>query len=170
MSGQYLVGALSAALLGACIGFLLYNANPASIFMGDSGTLFLGFLLGATAIKLRFPTNVVQVTWMIPVLVLGVPLFDTSLVIVSRLRRGLNPLTSAGKDHTSHRLVGMGYTQREAVLTLYLVGCGLGVAAIYVSQAGMAEAWVVGGAVALLALAALIWLLRAEGGTTESRA
>jgi UDP-GlcNAc:undecaprenyl-phosphate GlcNAc-1-phosphate transferase len=162
MSGQYLVGALSAALLGACVGFLLYNANPASIFMGDSGTLFLGFLLGATAIKLRFPANVVQVTWMIPVLVLGVPLFDTGLVIVSRLRRGLNPLTSAGKDHTSHRLVGLGYTHREAVLTLYLVGCGLGVAAIYLSQAGLAEAWVVGAAVALLAAAALVWLLRAE--------
>jgi len=162
MSGQYLVGALSAALLGACIGFLLYNANPATIFMGDSGSLFLGFLLAVTAIKLRFPTNVVQVTWMIPVLVLGVPLFDTTLVVLSRLWRGVNPLTAAGKDHTSHRLVDMGYTQREAVLTLYLAGCGLGVLAIYVSQASLTEAWFVAGMVTLFAVAALVWFLRLE--------
>jgi len=162
MSGQYLVGALSAALLGACVGFLLYNANPASIFMGDSGSLFLGFLLAATAIKLRFPANVVQVTWMIPVLVLGVPLFDTTLVVLSRLRRGVNPLTAAGKDHTSHRLVRMGYTQREAVLTLYLAGCALGVLAIYVSQASLIEAWFVAGLMALVAIAAFIWFLGEE--------
>jgi UDP-GlcNAc:undecaprenyl-phosphate/decaprenyl-phosphate GlcNAc-1-phosphate transferase len=170
MSGQYLVGALSAALLGACIGFLLYNANPASIFMGDSGSLFLGFLLAATAIKLRFPANVVQVTWMIPVLVLGVPLFDTTLVVLSRLRRGANPLTAAGKDHTSHRLVRMGYTQREAVLMLYLAGCALGVLAIYVSQASLVEAWFVAGLVGLFAVAALVWFIGQEalqpGGET----
>ena len=107
MSGQYLVGALSAALLGACLGFLIYNFNPASIFMGDTGSLFLGFLLAALGIKLRFPANPF-VTWMVPVLVLGVPIFDTTLVTISRLRRGVNPLTTPGKDHLSHRLVKRG--------------------------------------------------------------
>ena len=134
LSGQYLVGALTAALLGACIGFLFYNFNPASIFMGDTGSLFLGFVLAAVGIKLRFPTNIPAVTWMIPVLVLGVPILDTSLVIVSRLRRGKNPFTTPGKDHLSHRLVKMGYTRREAVLLLYLLGSIFGMIAVFVTR------------------------------------
>jgi len=154
-SGQYLVGALAAAVLGACIGFLVYNYNPASIFMGDSGALFLGFMLAAIGIKLRFPDNVTFVTWMIPPLVLGLPLFDTSLVIISRLRRGLNPLTTPGKDHVSHRLVAMDMTQREAVLTLYLVAGVLGLVAIFVTQASILEGYVAGGIVVLSALYAL---------------
>jgi len=157
-SGQYLVGALSAALLGACIGFLVYNYNPASIFMGDGGSLFLGFLLAAVGIKLRFPDNVTFVTWMIPPLVLGVPLFDTTLVFFSRLRRGLNPLTTPGKDHVSHRLVAAGMTPREAVLTLYLIGGVFGMVATFVTRATVTEGYVAGGAVVLAALYAL-WRL-----------
>ena len=156
MSGQYLVGALAAALLGGCIGFLVYNVNPASIFMGDTGSLFLGFVLAAVGIKLRFPDNVHFVTWMVPVIVLGLPIFDTSLVIVSRLRRGVNPLTTPGKDHVSHRLVRAGYTQREAVLLLYLAGCVLGVIAMYLTQATILEGYIVGG-LALVAAAHLLW-------------
>jgi len=163
MSGQYLVGALAAALLGACIGFLVYNVSPASIFMGDAGSLFLGFMLAAVGIKLRFPDNVVFVTWMVPVLVLGLPIFDTTLVFVSRLRRGLNPLTHPGKDHTSHRLVSSGMTPREAVLSLYLVSCALGVLAMYVTQASMVESYVVGGAVLAVALWRL-WRFEFRGG------
>lgn len=93
VNGQYLVASLSAALLGASIGFLIYNFNPALIFMGDSGALFLGFMLAATGIKLRFPTHPLLATWFIPIVVLALPIFDTTLVFVSRLRRGLNPLT-----------------------------------------------------------------------------
>jgi len=150
MSGQYLVGALAAALLGACVGFLVYNLNPASIFMGDAGALFLGFTLAAVGIKLRFPDNVAFVTWMIPVIVLGLPIFDTTLVTISRLRRRVNPLTTPGKDHVSHRLVAMGFTRREAVLILYLVCCVLGVIAMYLTQATLAEGYVVGGLVFLV--------------------
>jgi UDP-GlcNAc:undecaprenyl-phosphate GlcNAc-1-phosphate transferase len=159
MSGQYLVGALAAALLGACIGFLVYNLNPASIFMGDAGSLFLGFLLAATGIKLRFPDNVTFVTWMIPVVVLGLPVFDTTLVVISRLRRGCNPLATPGKDHVSHRLVGMGYTRREAVLILYLTCCALGVIAMYLTQATIIEGYVVGG-VTMLAGLYFLWRLQ----------
>jgi len=158
MSGQYLVGILAAGLLGACLGFLIYNVNPASIFMGDSGSLFLGFMLAAVGIKLRFPGNVDFVTWMVPVLVLAVPIFDTALVTISRLRRGLNPLTSPGKDHTSHRLVALGYTQREAVLILCLVAGACGVLATFVTQASIAEGYAAGALAALAALAALVWL------------
>jgi UDP-GlcNAc:undecaprenyl-phosphate GlcNAc-1-phosphate transferase len=167
MNGQYLVGALAAALLGACLGFLIYNFNPASIFMGDTGALFLGFMLAAVGIKLRFPANVDIVTWMVPVMILALPIFDTTLVVISRLRRGLNPLTTAGKDHTSHRLVILGFTQREAVMALYLVGGALGVIAIFLTQATVVEGYVVGAAAALVGLYAL-WKLEQidlSGGT-----
>ena len=138
LNGQYLVSAMAAALLGACLGFLRYNFNPASIFMGDAGSLFLGFILAALGIKLRFPSppfpaNADLITWMIPVLVLGIPIFDTTLVTVSRLRRGLNPLTHPGKDHLSHRLVARGMSRREAVLAIYVLAFALGMAAILVS-------------------------------------
>jgi len=156
-NGQYLVSALSAALLGASVGFLVYNFNPASIFMGDTGSLFLGFMLAALGIKLRFPANTDAVTWMVPVLVLGVPIFDTTLVVFSRIRRGLHPVT-AGKDHTSHRLVRLGFTQREAVMALYLVGGMLGMVAVFVTQANLAEAYLLGTAVFLTAVYG-IWRL-----------
>lgn len=157
-SGQYLVGALSIAILAACLGFLFYNLNPASIFMGDSGALFLGFMLAAVGIKLRFPENVTFVTWMVPVLVMGLPIFDTALVTVSRLRRGLNPLTTPGKDHVSHRLVNAGLSPREAVLVLYVVSFVLGLLALFVTRASVVEGYIVGGATALAGLFAL-WRL-----------
>ncbi len=156
MSGQYLVGLLAAGLLGACIGFLVYNVNPASIFMGDAGSLFLGFMLAAVGVKLRFPDNVHFVTWMVPIVVLGLPILDTALVIISRLRRGKNPLTTPGKDHLSHRLVGLGHSQREAVLTLYLGTCAYGVIAMYITQATVAEGYILG-ALALVASAYVLY-------------
>ncbi len=167
MSGQYLVGALAAALTGACLGFLVYNFNPARIFMGDSGSLFLGFLLAAVGLKLRFE-NVTTVTWMIPVVVLGIPIFDTTLVTLSRLRRGLNPFTNPGKDHLSHRLVRLGLTHREAVLTIYVAGVGLGVIATLLTRAGPAEAYGVFGALLAAGLFALIKLEAAYGDSTPT--
>ncbi|MBC7223025.1 MAG: undecaprenyl/decaprenyl-phosphate alpha-N-acetylglucosaminyl 1-phosphate transferase [Anaerolineae bacterium] len=122
MNDQYLVGTLAAALLGACVGFLIYNFNPA---------------------------NAPVITWMVPVLVLGLPIFDTTLVVVSRLRRGLNPLTASGRDHLSHRLVALGYTPREAVLICYLAAGALGVLAMFVTQANLAEAYALASVVLL---------------------
>ena len=157
-SGQYLVGGLSAALLGACVGFLIYNFNPASIFMGDGGALFIGFILAAVGIKLRFPGSPTVVTWMVPVLVLGLAIFDTTLVTISRLRRGCNPMTTPGKDHLSHRLVALGLSQREAVMALYLVSGVLGVLALFVIQTSVVEAYAAAGIIALIGLTA-IWKL-----------
>jgi UDP-GlcNAc:undecaprenyl-phosphate GlcNAc-1-phosphate transferase len=168
MNGQYLVGGLAASLLGACLGFLIYNFNPATVFMGDTGSLFLGFVLAALGIKLRFPDRPSIVTWMVPVIVLGLPVFDTTLVVLSRLRRGV-PVYQGGKDHTSHRLVIMGLTQREAVLILYLA-CGvLGVLAIFITQASLLEGYVIGGAIALTGLLALVKLERVDVGAQTLR-
>jgi UDP-GlcNAc:undecaprenyl-phosphate GlcNAc-1-phosphate transferase len=152
LSGQIYVGALAAALLGATLGFLVYNFNPASIFMGDTGSMFLGFMLAAIGIKLRFPANVPFVTWMVPIIVMGIPIFDTTLVFISRLRRGKNPLTTPGKDHLSHRLVSRGFTTREAVMTHYLVSGAYGMVAILVTQATILEGYLLGGVVALVSL------------------
>ncbi len=157
VNGQFLVSALAAALLGACLGFLRYNFQPAQIYMGDAGSLFLGFLLAVLGIQLRFPANSAFVTWMVPVLVLGLPIFDMSLVVFSRSRRGVSP-NSPGKDHTSHRLVDRGLTQREAVMALYLCGGALGMIAVYVTQAEIVEGYIIGGLVALLAFYA-VWRL-----------
>ena len=163
MSGQYLVGSLAAALLGACLGFLLYNFNPASIFMGDTGSLFIGFVLAAVGIKLRFPGRMDVVTWMIPVLVLGVPIFDTTLVVVSRLRQGLNPTTHPGKDHFSHRLVAMGLSQREAVMAIYLICGALGMLAVFLTQASIVEGYAIGAIALLVGLFGLWRLGRVKG-------
>ena len=164
LSDQYLVGALAAALAGACAGFLVYNWNPAHIFMGDTGSLFLGFLLAAVGIKLRFPSNSDTITWMIPVLVLAVPVFDTTLVFISRLRRGKNPLTTPGKDHISHRLAFLTGSRREAVLLCYLLAGSVGLASIFITKANLVEATTVGGALLLIALYGLWWLEFRKGG------
>ncbi|HEX2909331.1 MAG TPA: MraY family glycosyltransferase [Chloroflexia bacterium] len=156
-SGQWLVALLSIGLAGAALGFVYHNfgfiKGRTQIFMGDSGSLFLGYLLAALGIKLRFP-NTDFVTWMVPVLVLGLPLFDISLVVISRTRRRI-PVMRGGKDHTSHRLVALGLTKREAVLVIYLI-CGmLGVAALVVTGASVADGYWVGGSLALAGLIAL---------------
>ncbi len=157
-NGQVLVGAMSLALLGAALGFLIYNFNPASIFMGDGGSLFLGFLLAAVGIKLRFLGRSDEITWMVPVLVLGVPIFDTTLVVVSRLRRHLNPLTTPGRDHLSHRLVKLGLSHRRAVLAIYLIGMVLGVLAFVVQYSSFAVAYSIL-ALALLSGGLALWQL-----------
>ena len=158
INGQELVAALAAAVFGACLGFLRHNFKPAKIFMGDAGSLFLGFLLAILALELNFPDNTDFVTWMVPVFVLGLPLFELALVTVSRLRRGVNPLTTAGKDHTSHRLVQIGFTQREAVLILYLIQGGFGMVALFITEASVMEGYVIGGLMAVLGMIAIFAL------------
>lgn len=158
-NGQFLVGSLSAALLGVAIGFLIYNFNPALIFMGDSGSLFIGFMLSAVGIKLRFPDHPLASTWFIPILVLGLPIFDTTLVFVSRIRRRVNPMTHAGMDHISHRLVARGMTVREAVLSLYLVSGVFGVIAMFCAQGNVLASYL---ALAIVLTAGLAGLYEFE--------
>ncbi|MBM4424360.1 MAG: hypothetical protein FJ030_13395 [Chloroflexi bacterium] len=134
LNGQALVSSLAAALLGACVGFLVYNFQPALTFMGDTGSLLLGFMLAVLGIKLNFPGINPYSTWMAPIVVLGLPIFDTTLVTLSRLRRRVS-VTQGGADHTSHRLARLGLSHRRVVIALYTVGAALGVLTVLITQA-----------------------------------
>ncbi|MFT4037911.1 MAG: MraY family glycosyltransferase [Thermomicrobiales bacterium] len=118
LNGQIWVSVVSAVLFGAILGFLWFNWNPATIFMGDAGSLLLGFLLAVLAIKLRFPGVDQERTWIAPLLVLAIPILDTTLVTISRLRRGVS-ISAGGRDHISHRLLRTGMSVRQAVATIY---------------------------------------------------
>lgn len=116
--GLTLVSSLAAALTGSAVGFLIYNFNPASSFMGDMGALVLGFILATLGIKLEFGAQPLSVTWMVPLLVLALPIFDICLVVFTRIMEGRSP-GQAGKDHTSHRLLSLGLSQRWTLFALY---------------------------------------------------
>ena len=119
---------LTVTLAGACMGFLPYNFNPASIFMGDTGSTFLGFTLGITSVMGLLKGYTVA-TIFIAVLVLGLPIFDTSFAIIRRFLAG-KPIMSPDRGHLHHRLVDHGYTQKQAVVTLYGISGILGLSAI----------------------------------------
>jgi len=134
-SGQYLVAALGLVLAGACLGYLRLNWSPAKIYMGDLGALFIGVLLAALAVRLD-PKEVTQpISFFIPVLLLAVPILDTSLVVVDRLRRRANPF-DGGLDHMSHRLRRHGLSARQAVGILYILQAICVLMALYISAPG----------------------------------
>src|SRR5438132_12704806 len=130
LNGQTLLTTLAAAVLGAAIWFLRWNFKPAKIFMGDGGAMFLGFLMATLGLKLRLENSNHLSAWLAPVLILGVTIFDTTLVTISRSRRGLLPFATPGKDHAAHRLSNLGLGQRSAVLVMYLIGATSGSLAI----------------------------------------
>jgi UDP-GlcNAc:undecaprenyl-phosphate GlcNAc-1-phosphate transferase len=159
LNGQILVSTLAAAVLGASLGFARYNLPlpRSTIFMGDSGSLFLGFLLAILGIKIRIPTNDIQITWMAPIIVLGLPIFDTAMVFISRTRRGVS-FFQGGVDHTTHRLARLGLDKLSVALAVTVISGALGLAAIFVTQASLAEASVV--AASLLGVAGYaLWKL-----------
>jgi UDP-GlcNAc:undecaprenyl-phosphate GlcNAc-1-phosphate transferase len=135
--GQVLVSLLAAAVFGSALGFLTYNFNPASTFMGDMGALVLGFMLATLGIKLNFGAQPPGVTWMIPLLVLALPIFDINLVVWTRLFEGRSPV-EGGKDHTSHRLMSVGFNQRRTLFVLYGM-CALFGAIGFIVSAAPAE-------------------------------
>jgi UDP-GlcNAc:undecaprenyl-phosphate/decaprenyl-phosphate GlcNAc-1-phosphate transferase len=134
LNGQVVVSTLAAAVFGAAAGFLRWNFKPAKIFMGDGGAMFLGFLMATLGLKLRLSGGNHASALLAPVLILGVTIFDTTLVSISRTRRGLLPFATPGKDHAAHRLANLGLGQRGAVLALYLLGAASGAAAIAVTH------------------------------------
>lgn len=124
-SGQAELSLLSAILLGACVGCFYFNSMPARFFLGDSGSQFLGFLLAGLAIAYNPPGYEQLQSWFIPILLMGVPIFDISLVVFSRLRHK-RPIYRASRDHTYHRLVQMGMSSNRAVLSMHITALMLG--------------------------------------------
>jgi UDP-GlcNAc:undecaprenyl-phosphate GlcNAc-1-phosphate transferase len=120
---------ISLTLAGAVLGFLVFNFPPASIFMGDSGSLFLGFTLAVLAIARQPQASNVFAIMGVPTLIFMLPILDTTLVTITRILRGQSP-AQGGRDHTSHRLIAFGLTERQAVLVLYGVALVSGVVAL----------------------------------------
>jgi len=119
MSGQVAIAILAAAVVGACIGFLAFNRPPAAIYMGDTGALFLGFILATLSLEVR-PAVTPPVSFLVPALLMALPLLDIVVVVLSRMRRAI-PVTTGGRNHLSHRLVARGLSPGVAVLSLVLV-------------------------------------------------
>jgi UDP-GlcNAc:undecaprenyl-phosphate/decaprenyl-phosphate GlcNAc-1-phosphate transferase len=161
LNGQTLVTILAAAVLGASTGFLRWNFKPAKIFMGDGGAMFLGFLMATLGLKLRLERANHLSAWLAPLLILGVTIFDTLLVTVSRARRGLLPFATPGKDHAAHRLANLGLGHRGAVISLYSLGLLGGGAAVLVSYLAPWGAILVAALASIVALAGVILLERA---------
>ena len=155
----WVVGITAAfSILGAALGFLRWNFNPAKIFMGDGGAMFLGFLMATLGLKIRPDGTQFPHTWLVPVLILGVPIFDTALVSISRARRGLLPFTSPGKDHTAHRLANLGLGHRGAVLVMYFLAAILGGIALVVPNLSPTTVYTIAGILIIAALCAIFLL------------
>ena len=146
---------LAIGLAGAMLGFLRSNFAPATIYMGDAGSLFIGFMMAYLGLKMR--TNVAEIPQLFaPVLVLGIAVLDTTVVVVSRLRRGLSPFTG-GQDHLSHRFVRLGLSVRRSVTVLLVAAFALGVLAVGLSDAPAGVGyWVLAAAVISGAMATIV--------------
>ena len=137
--GQPRVSYVAIALLGSCLGFLRYNFKPARVFLGDSGSLLLGFLLAALMVQTGWARADKLKAIIVPCGILAVPLYDITLSTVLRIKNGVvrgpvEAIVYCGRDHLAHRLVALGLSQREAVLMLYLFGMLSGTVAIIVAR------------------------------------
>ncbi len=127
MQGHVALAILGLVVAGAAAGFLIHNFHPATIFMGDCGSMTFGFALaGLALLGARGVASDIFLTLLVPIAILGLPIFDTSLVTIARRFNG-RPVTLGGRDHLSHRLVALGLSERGAVLVLYAISAGLGV-------------------------------------------
>ena len=132
------VAVVMAALVGACVGFLPYNLNPAKMFMGDTGATFLGFILSTMSIQGLFKFYAV-ISFAVPFLILGLPIFDTAFAMIRRMAHGQSPM-HADRGHIHHRLIDMGLNQKQAVATLYVISGILGLSAVVLTTSGEAKA------------------------------
>lgn len=148
--GEYPIAILGIALMGSCFGFLPFNFNPAKIFMGDTGSTFLGFMLATLSIQGVFKSYAV-ISFAVPLLIVGLPLFDALFAMLRRILRGQSPMT-ADRGHLHHRLVDMGFSQKQTVFILYAISGVLGITAVLVAESGILRAL-------LLLISVLILLL-----------
>lgn len=158
-SGQVNLTAVSVLLLGVCTGLYYYNITPARLFLGDSGAQTLGFIVASIAMAYA-PKGLPQITsWFVPILLLAIPIFDTTLVTLSRLRKKL-PIYKANRDHTYHRLVALGLSPVRAVLTIHLVAVLIDCLAFVALSQSPLGANIIFGAVLLSGGAVILWLER----------
>lgn len=136
--GDLYTAIITAALAGATLGFLPFNFNPAKIFMGETGSAFLGFTLGVISIQGTLKSYT-AISIAIPLLVLGLPLFDTTFAIFRRLKNG-QPVMVADRSHLHHKLIDMGLSQRQSVLIMYIASAALGLCAIVLADKGVLSA------------------------------
>ncbi|MCL6552056.1 MAG: undecaprenyl/decaprenyl-phosphate alpha-N-acetylglucosaminyl 1-phosphate transferase [Firmicutes bacterium] len=139
---------LAAALVGAALGFLRHNFNPARIFMGDSGSMFLGYVLGGLAVMGLYKSYT-AISLLVPILALGVPIADAAFAIVRRARSG-RPIYLPDRGHLHHRLLDRGLTQRQTVMLLYLVSAALGLGALALADINRTTAVVTLGVIAVV--------------------
>lgn len=157
------VAILLAALAGSCLGFMPYNLNPAKIFMGDTGSTFLGFILATMSIQGLFKFYTI-ISFAVPFLMLGLPIFDTCFAVFRRLSKGQNPM-SPDRSHVHHRLIDMGCNQKQAVAILYVISAILGLSAVVLTTSGELKAMVL--LIALFiaaAIASRIYLFNHKSG------
>ena len=143
------VAIILAALLGACLGFIPYNLNPAKIFMGDTGATFLGFILACLSVQGLFKFYAI-ISFAVPFLILGVPIFDICFAILRRLLKGQNPM-KADRGHVHHRLIDMGFNQKQSVAIIYMLTGLLGLSAVVLTTSGEIRALVLIGSILLVA-------------------
>ena len=146
------VAIVMAALVGACVGFLPYNLNPAKMFMGDTGATFLGFILATMSIQGLFKFYAV-ISFAVPFLILGLPIFDTAFAMIRRMAHGQSPM-QADRGHIHHRLIDMGLNQKQAVATLYVISGILGLSAVVLTTGGEAKAMLLLVALCIVAVVA----------------
>ena len=148
--GQGAEALILAALLGACLGFLPYNFNPAQIFMGDTGATFLGFMLGCMSVGGLFKLYA-AISFAVPLLILGVPLFDICFAFIRRIWNRVSPM-HADRSHIHHRLIDSGFNQRQSVTILYIAACILGILAMVFATSGTGKTLMILGAVIILGI------------------
>ena len=157
------VALMMAALVGACMGFLPYNFNPAKIFMGDTGSTFLGFIMATMSVEGMFKQYTI-ISFVVPFLMLGLPIFDVCFAVVRRVSHGQSPM-KPDRGHVHHRLIDMGFSQKQAVGVLYVISAILGLSAVVLAASGAVKAMVF--LLAMAAAVAIAWRVLLPAGLHE---
>ena len=152
-----------AALTGACIGFLPHNFNPAKIFMGDTGSNFLGFMLAAVSIHGLFKAYTV-ISFLVPILLLGLPIFDICFAVIRRLAHGQSPM-QADRGHFHHRLIDMGFSQRQSVSIAYVLTGILGLSAVLLTVSGAVKTMIMLSVILVIGAVGMHFILRTRPRT-----
>ena len=148
---QYFIAALSIVVAGSTLGFLIWNRTPARIYMGDAGALFLGLLIATLTVRFKPSTDNSIASFAIPILLLAIPILDTTVAVLSRLRRKVSPF-QGGKDHLSHRLVRYGLSRKVSAITLWLLSALYGLFAVLISIQNINSEFLI------ILVASIIWI------------